>query len=169
MKDDFALRLERLRSERDMTQAAVADKLGINRGTYNAYEIGKNTPPTTILMRIAQLYNVSVDYLLGLTPERRSSGDEIATRLKTLGAICGSASPVQYTELLDIVNALIRYYHTSQRAADLPMDDTRRILAALTNMINAAAHDSLSTLHQAVNDLGITALEANDIIKEYIK
>lgn len=169
MKDEFAMRLERLRKEKDFTQAEIADRIGIYRGTYNAYEIGKNTPPISVLVRIADIYNVSLDYLLGRTPERRIVGDEIAQRLKTLSAICGDVTPVAYTDLLDIVNALIAYYHTSKRAADLPMADTRRILSALTTVINAASHDSLSTLHQAINDLGITALEANDMITEYIK
>lgn len=169
MNDEFGFRLERLRSEHEYTQQQVADNLGVGRSTYNQYERGRITPPTDVLMRIAGLYNVSMDYLMGRTPERRIVGDEIAQRLKTLSAICGDATPIAYTDLLDIVNALIAYYHTSKRAADLPMADTRRILSALTTVINAASHDSLSTLHQAINDLGITALEANDMITEYIK
>ena len=48
----------------------MADFLGVNRRTYSAYETGTNSMTPETLIRLAELYNTSVDYLLGLTKER---------------------------------------------------------------------------------------------------
>lgn len=55
-----------LRTERRLTQKQVADSLGINSVTYLHYEKNQREPPLALLIKIAQLYEVSVDYLLGL-------------------------------------------------------------------------------------------------------
>ena len=56
-----------LREDNDWTQQYVADYLGVNRRTYSAYETGVNSMTPETLIQLAQLYNTSVDYLLGLT------------------------------------------------------------------------------------------------------
>ncbi|MGI6298798.1 MAG: helix-turn-helix domain-containing protein [Saccharofermentanales bacterium] len=60
-------RLKQLRLENDLTQEGLAKHLPINRGTYAHYELGKRQPDLETLVRIAVFYNVSTDYLLGLT------------------------------------------------------------------------------------------------------
>ncbi len=60
-------RLKQLRLENDLTQESLAQRLPINRGTYAHYELGKRQPDLETLIRIAVFYNVSTDYLLGLT------------------------------------------------------------------------------------------------------
>lgn len=60
-------RLKELRLQRDLTQEELALRLPINRGTYAHYELGKRQPDLETLIRIAQFYDVSTDYLLGLT------------------------------------------------------------------------------------------------------
>lgn len=55
----------------DCTQAFVADKIGVARTTYTAYENGTKLPPIDTLLSIAQLFNVSIDYLIGRTNEER--------------------------------------------------------------------------------------------------
>lgn len=62
--------IRNLREDNDWTQQYVADFLGVNRRTYSAYETGTNSMPPETLIRLAELYNTSVDYLLGLTKER---------------------------------------------------------------------------------------------------
>lgn len=57
------LRLNELRG--DLSQAQMAAKLGLARETYRNYEVGLREPPLEILVRMAQYFNVSVDYLLG--------------------------------------------------------------------------------------------------------
>lgn len=57
------LRLNELRG--NLTQDQIAKKLGLPRGTYRNYEMGIREPPLELLVRMAQYFNVSVDYLLG--------------------------------------------------------------------------------------------------------
>ena len=60
-------RLRDLREDRDMTQQAVADLLGMKQSQYNRYERGIRDLPTDILIHLARFYNTSTDYILGLT------------------------------------------------------------------------------------------------------
>ena len=48
-----------------MTQQEVADKLGITRPAYTAYESGKREPDFSILQSLANIFDVTTDYLLG--------------------------------------------------------------------------------------------------------
>ncbi|QFR68476.1 helix-turn-helix domain-containing protein [Companilactobacillus paralimentarius] len=48
-----------------MTQQQVADKLGITRANYSHIENGRNEPDDDTTVKIAQLFNVSTDFLLG--------------------------------------------------------------------------------------------------------
>lgn len=59
-----------LREDNDWTQQYVANYIGVNRRTYSAYETGVNSMTPETLIQLAQLYQTSVDYLLGLTTER---------------------------------------------------------------------------------------------------
>lgn len=63
--DDFGPRLKILRIKNEMTQRQVAFYLHIDRTTYAGYELGKRFPDVHILCKLADLFNVSVDYLLG--------------------------------------------------------------------------------------------------------
>ena len=62
-----------LRNARGMTQADLAKKLNITRSSVNAWEMGISVPSTTFIVELAQLFQVSTDYLLGL--EQHSSID----------------------------------------------------------------------------------------------
>lgn len=57
--------LKKEREERNLTQQEMAEKLNISRVAYTLYETGKNTPTIENLKKIADLYNVSLDYLAG--------------------------------------------------------------------------------------------------------
>lgn len=61
----FSNNLRSLRKYREYTQQDVALKLGIDRTTYNKYETGKSEPDYEILRKLADLFGVSTDYLIG--------------------------------------------------------------------------------------------------------
>ncbi len=65
----FYQRLRDLREDRDMTQAEVAAYLNTAREQYHKYECGKQELPMHHFIALAKLYNVSLDYLAGLTSE----------------------------------------------------------------------------------------------------
>ena len=60
-------RLRDLREDNDLTQKAVAQYLGMSQTGYSKYETGENDIPTQILIKLASLYHVSIDYLLGVS------------------------------------------------------------------------------------------------------
>ena len=66
------LRLREARKENSMTQTQVAKYLNVTTATYNRYEKGVIRPDPDTLKNLASLFNVSVDYLLGLPPSARN-------------------------------------------------------------------------------------------------
>lgn len=60
-------RLRDLREDRDMRQTDIADFLGIKQTVYSRYERGFQNIPLEFLIRLADFYNVSTDYILGRT------------------------------------------------------------------------------------------------------
>jgi transcriptional regulator with XRE-family HTH domain len=65
----FAQRITHLRKMSHMTQQELSDKLHMDRSTYAYYETGKTTPNFDTLQRIARVFAVSVDFLLGNTDD----------------------------------------------------------------------------------------------------
>lgn len=70
MKKILASRLKMLRKERAFTQAQVAIYCDITEKAYQNYELMTREPKLEIIARIADLYGVSVDYLIGRTDLR---------------------------------------------------------------------------------------------------
>ena len=60
----FKDRLIQLRKEFNLTQEAFAEKIGFSRTAISAWEIGRNEPSYTDVIKIADYFNVSIDYLL---------------------------------------------------------------------------------------------------------
>lgn len=60
-------RIRDLREDRDLKQRQVAEYLNCSQQVYSNYELGQRDIPTDILIKLSSFYNVSVDYLLGLT------------------------------------------------------------------------------------------------------
>ena len=64
------IRIRNLREDMDMTQTDMAKNLFISQRTYSYYESGGHDIPTEVLVRLADFYDVSVDYLLNRTDQR---------------------------------------------------------------------------------------------------
>lgn len=63
-------RIRNLREDKGLTQTDIAKYLGMSQTGYSKYETGENDIPTQILIKLADFYNTSVDYLLGRTDKR---------------------------------------------------------------------------------------------------
>lgn len=61
--------LRELRKDYKMTQAELAERLSLSPLTISAYECGRSVPDDTTKVKIARIFNVSLDYLLGLIRE----------------------------------------------------------------------------------------------------
>lgn len=64
-------RIRDMREDSDLTQAQVAEYLGIAQTVYSRYERGFQTIPLPLLIKLADYYNVSLDYLTGRTQQMK--------------------------------------------------------------------------------------------------
>ncbi len=63
---DFGNRLKALRLRENMTQAQLAQKVGLTKSVISAYETGLRLPSYEVLIHISKIFKVSTDYLLGV-------------------------------------------------------------------------------------------------------
>ena len=91
----FGLRLRTLRIEKHLTQKQLADKIGVGKATISGYEKCSGYPSVTVLIQLCRYFNVSADFLLGL-----SDNNEI---------IMSSLTDNQYTYIMGIVMDLEQY------------------------------------------------------------
>ena len=95
VKEIFGQRLQLLRKERNENQEALAALIGVSKAQVSEMERGNNGTSLERLVLLCEHYNVSADYLLGLTEERKSltiSGD---LRGQSPVTACGGDSPFQ--------------------------------------------------------------------------
>lgn len=98
----FSKILRELREQRNMTQKEVAEALGIERNSYGNYELGNRTPDKTMLIKLANFFDVSADYLLGRFETIQANDN----RIPLLGSV-PAGSPI---EAIEEVEEYIDYY-----------------------------------------------------------
>ncbi len=66
------MRLKAIREDKDITQKTLSEFLNIRQNTYSQYENGQRQLPIDTLIRLAEYFDTSTDYILGLTdiPEK---------------------------------------------------------------------------------------------------
>ena len=64
-------RIRDLREDSDKTQIEIADYLNMQRSVYRRYETGEREIPVWAVIKLAQLYHVTNDYLLGLSDKKQ--------------------------------------------------------------------------------------------------
>ena len=74
---EFSERLKELRRQVGLTQVEVAEKLGISQPAYASWERCVKKPTHENLVKIAQIFNVSVDYLVGNSEDKVDELDNI--------------------------------------------------------------------------------------------
>lgn len=83
----FGERLKFLREKEKMYQSELADRLGLAPSTISMYERGDRDPDTSTLTKIAEIFNVSTDYLLGRTNIPNTMDEPIAIAASTKNGI----------------------------------------------------------------------------------
>ena len=70
---NLATQFKKVRTERNLTQKQTAEGIGVTEQAYQRYEYGKVVPSATVLIALADFFDVSLDYLCGRSdiPERR--------------------------------------------------------------------------------------------------
>ena len=64
---DFGERLQKLRSDLNLTQKELAEKLNIKQQAISSYEQGTTKPKNEVIIKISKLFNISIGYLMGVT------------------------------------------------------------------------------------------------------
>lgn len=104
--------LKALRDSLNMTQEEFGKSIGLAKSTYNNYETGVREPKSDFWMAIAQKYNVSIDYLMGLEnlqnekqPAPTNEG-ELSEEDKKLLMMIHNLSPENRARIVAIIEAL---------------------------------------------------------------
>lgn len=104
---DFAGVLKKLRTDKNMSQADLAKKLGVSKSRISMYELGEREPDFETLELIADYFNVDMGYLLGdkgvstyvMTPEEKAIAEAISDDAELL-AIMQKLNNAQYRKKL---------------------------------------------------------------------
>ncbi len=68
--DDMYKRIRDLREDNDLTQKKISEILNCSQQVYSNYELGQRDIPTDVLIKLSLYYDVSTDYILGLTDNK---------------------------------------------------------------------------------------------------
>lgn len=99
-------RLSEIRNEFGYSQSEVAKYLGITRQAYGHYETGVREPDNTTIVKLSKFYDVSTDYLLGITDEKKPSAEVSAEDVKV--ALFGGDGEVT-DEMWDEVTSFVEF------------------------------------------------------------
>lgn len=101
-------RIRDLREDSDITQERLAEILDMHKTTYTNYEQGKHTVPLDFAVTIAKYYNVSLDYIAGLTNDKRGfSYSDLTKEQKTLLQLMEKLSPDEKKKTVSLLKAVI--------------------------------------------------------------
>ena len=81
--DSLGDRIRKLRNEKDISQSTLGKYLGVGKTTISNYETGYSTPDNEILAKLSSFFNVSTDYLLGVSDNRSNDQEELPDDFKT--------------------------------------------------------------------------------------
>ena len=81
---DFGYRLKNLRQQHHLTQTQVANRPNLSKTSISGYENNVKTPSQDVLIKLAGLYRVSTDYLLGLDDEEMISVEGLTRQQRRL-------------------------------------------------------------------------------------
>lgn len=110
----FSAELKRLRTEYGMTQAQLANRLGISASAVGMYEQGRREPDSELLARLARMFHVSTDTLLGFRQESQLEQeqevntviDRFTNILKNQQGLMFNGTPLSEADREKIVNAI---------------------------------------------------------------
>lgn len=80
--DSLGIRIRELRNEKDVSQTTLGKYLGVGKTTVSNYETGYSTPDNETLAKLSSFFNVTTDYLLGIS-DSRNPKDDISIALES--------------------------------------------------------------------------------------
>lgn len=145
----FGENIKRLRKERELTQEALADFLGVSFQTISKWERGETYPDITSLPTIASFFNVSVDELLGIDKSQKE--EKINNYLQLYETMMLKDSPFLFKKFQKAVKEfpgdfrlLVRYMHLLMNEGDIQDEKVcQEIMSIYTNIQNHCSDDSV--------------------------
>lgn len=108
----FAENLKKLRKNKGLTQVQFAEIFNISSGTIAMWETNKRIPDTSMLIKIAEYFDVTVDYLLGKdnisNTNKKEDPDEADQDLVILNRNAKKLSPENRKKLLDMAKVMFK-------------------------------------------------------------
>lgn len=166
--DQLPVRLTEARKAKKLTQNDVAKALHMTQSNISAYEKGIRNPPLETLVDIAEFYDVSTDFLLGVSVD--NSQDKKAERpLARLSRIpqLGSQHPVTLDAFIRLANALASYVAVGSPAGPAPVNTAGAVVHATADLLEAATADSIAEVIDAANAMAMAGLSAGDTVKAF--
>jgi transcriptional regulator with XRE-family HTH domain len=106
----FNERLKQLRTENNYTQQELADLTGLSKPTISRFEGNKKTPSRESVTKIAKVFNVTTDYLLGLSEYReldQEESSEVRKEMNILTEKIEKLSEERQKFLIDMMKAIV--------------------------------------------------------------
>ncbi len=109
MEKKLSKRIKQLRELKGLTQSQLAEILGIKNQTVSNYESGEREPSYDILLKLADCFGVTTDYLFGRTNIERNMLPELSEDLKKIWDACldNEQFLLVFKEILNIMESLI--------------------------------------------------------------
>jgi transcriptional regulator with XRE-family HTH domain len=109
---DIGNKITQLRKQNSLSQSELAKKLGISRTIVGNYERNENTPSVDVILKMAKLFNVSVDYILG-EGKLSTYNKEILNRIEDIESL----DPDTQNKLFFLIDNVIQNFKTKQAFA----------------------------------------------------
>lgn len=157
----FAESLKSLRENEGLSQKSLANQIKVSQPTIAAYESGKREPDFATLIKLADFFQISIDYLMGRTEYKnyteRASEDEIMSRIsKLLEKIPGEKRKEFLMSVFGFLDKQENYPYSS--AARAVFDECIVVLDALTE---------INILYNDAHTAGLVSM-ADPIVRDYM-
>lgn len=103
----LAKRLRELREENEYTQKDIADKIGLTKSAYGYYERGKSVPDAQTLVQLSKIFDVTTDYLLGLSDDKKPIED-LTEKQKQALRLADQLSDEEFDNIIRLVISMKR-------------------------------------------------------------
>lgn len=112
--------LKKLRKTNHYTQEYVASQIDVIRQSYSHYETGRTTPPNEVLLKLANMYGISVEELIKLTYADNTTGEDFQEKVNNI------ATPADHYQIIiktasnlsdnELTSELLTYFNTLPRS-----------------------------------------------------
>ena len=107
-------RIREVRKSRGLTMKELGKMVGCSESTISVYETGKHEPDNQMLLKLSEVLDASIDYLLGKTEEKKETN---APRIAVMLRAMEKMTPEQQKTMIDLGKAAFAKYF------DIPTDD----------------------------------------------